>query len=367
MATKTEIKTEDGFVYGWEVDGVRFASEWQADYYLASLTGEPFEAPIPGLEGGAGMKETAAPIQTEPITVGQYTLIDGQWVKTGTTPTPAPTVAPTEGDTRVNTDPAYPLGEYTFTGGQWVLSSPTATPTTPTTTAPTTGAANNYICPICGTQQDEWSYDGHVSAHKMTEAQEGFGEAFAGGVPPFEPLGMGSPWAKGTPQFMEEEYGRWPGFGTALGLFGRQSLTPHEQYLASMQGPLERLYDIGGRMGTAGGFGQYAPGGMFSEWAPQYAQNPFAMYGLAQGMMGDVMGMNPEQRATTNIGYETNPRAVEDLLSLGLRTQLGKGTAGWLSGKLPAERQSWLSQYPQQQGPSFMDYISQKYNLGQFF
>ena len=188
-------------------------------------------------------------------------------------------------------------------------------------------------------------------------------------APPGEAMAQAgiNPWAAGTPEFMEEAYGRWPGFGTAMGMYGRQYLKPYEQYQAGLQPGLETLYDVGGRMGTRGGFGQYAPGGMFSQWAPQYAQDPRAMYGLARGMMGNVFGMTPEQRAGAEVGYGTAPQDLASLMQMGLRTQLGKGTAGWLAGKMPAEQQAWTAQYPQQQGPSFEDYIREKYNLGQYF
>lgn len=173
----------------------------------------------------------------------------------------------------------------------------------------------------------------------------------------------------GSPTWMEEAYGRWPGYGTALGLYGRQYMSPYEQYQAGLGDPLSRLYDISGRMGTAGGFPQYAPGGMFSQWAPQYAQNPFAMYTLARSMMGDVMGMTPEQRGGAGMAYGGGD--LGPLLEMALRQQVGKQTAGWISGQLPIAQEQWQQQYPGWVAgagqPSFLDYVRQKYNLGQFF
>lgn len=224
-------------------------------------------------------------------------------------------------------------------------------------------------CPICGTPLAADEYVPHTELHAVANQPP------ATNIPPYEPgpywgttggTNMATnPWAVGSPQFMEETYGRWPGFGTALGLYGRQYLSPYEQYMAGQQPSLEALYDIGGRMGTAGGFPQYAPGGMFSQWAPQYAQNPFAMYALARSMMGSAAGMTPEQRAVAEI--PAGGADLSSLLQMALRTQLGKGTAGWIAGKMPAEQQAWTAQYPQQQGPSFLDYVMQKYGLSRFF
>lgn len=189
--------------------------------------------------------------------------------------------------------------------------------------------------------------------------------------PPTERNLFENPYAVGSPEFMEEYYGRWPGFGTALGLYGRQALSPYEQYQAGMQPQLETLYDVGGRMGRVG-LTQYDPNQLFSQWAPPYAQNPFAMYAQARGMMGGLIGLTPEQRAQAEI--TTEGADFPALLQMGLRSQLGKQTAGWMAGQIPAARQAYSAQYPQtgmaeglQGAPSFMDYIMQKYNLGGFF
>lgn len=180
---------------------------------------------------------------------------------------------------------------------------------------------------------------------------------------------IANPWAAGSPRFMEERYGRWPGFGTAMGLFGRSHLAPSEQYTAGLEPQLGALYDISGRLGTAPGMGGYSPQGMFSEWAPSYARNPFSMYAQARGMLGSAFGMTPEARSTAGVGYGSG--AIDELLRSGLRTQLGKSTSGWLAGQLPSAEQSWLAQYPEQGpgtgAPSFLDYVKQKYNLGQYF
>lgn len=302
-----------------------------------------------------------APYLLSPEQLAQYTAPP---VTAPTTPTGLK-----EGDTWTNQD-----GEWTVINGKWELTSPIMPGTEPPTTEPPTEfPAGLFVCPYC---QAHFSSMADLAAH-LTAAHSGgesqnpwlnyLGEGRGGLAGAAMGTAGMNPWLPGSSQFMEEEYGRWPGFGTELGLFGRQYLSPHEQYQAGLQPGLETLYDVGGRMSTAGGFSQYAPGGMFSQWAPQYAQDPFAMYGLARGMMGNVFGMTPEQRAGADIGYGTAPGDISDLMAMGLRTQLGKGTAGWLAGKMPTEQQSWLSQYPQQQGPSFLDYIREKYNLGQYF
>jgi len=187
-----------------------------------------------------------------------------------------------------------------------------------------------------------------------------------------QPVGGGempTTYPVGSPEWMEERYGRGAGFGTALGTYGRQYLSPFEEYLAGRHQLLDPLYDISTRMGTAGGFGQYLPGGMYSQWAPQYARNPFEMYGLAKSMMGNVFGMTPEQRATT--GITAGGQDFGSLLEMALRTSLGKRTAGWMAEQVPGAYQSWVSEYPgwtaEGGEPSFLNYLKQKYNLGQFF
>lgn len=173
-------------------------------------------------------------------------------------------------------------------------------------------------------------------------------------------------WATGSAPWMEELYGRWPGYGTAMGIYGQNYLRPFQQYQASQVEPLSNLYDIAGRMGTAGGFAQYAPNTMFSQWAPGYAQNPQQMYGLAQQMMGSAYRMTPEQRATT--GVTAGEGDLSNLLEMGLRTRLGRNTAGWLAGRIPSEQQAWTAQYPTGTGgPSFLDYVMNKYGLGRYF
>lgn len=260
-------------------------------------------------------------------------------------PPVVPPVTPTLGETMTDE-----YGTWTLIDNNWVLTDP-GTP--PATTPPVTPPG---VTPPVGEIGAVWP-GGREGLLGNTTAPITGGAGMA----------IQNPWPAGSPEQMEEMYGRWPGYGTALGLFGKQYLSPYQKYQAGMQPGLETLYDVGGRMGTAGGFSQYAPGGMFSQWAPQYATDPRSMYGRAQSMMGSVFGMSPEQRAGADVGYGTAPQDLASLLTMGLRTQLGKGTAGWLAGKMPAEQQTWMAQDPQQQGPSFLDYLKAKYNLGQYF
>lgn len=173
-----------------------------------------------------------------------------------------------------------------------------------------------------------------------------------------------NPYSVGSPEWMEEVYGPRAGYMTGLGLFGKQGRSPYQSYQERMYDPLSRLYDLSSQF-TAGGVGGYEPGGFMGQWGQPYAENPFAMYAQARGMMGDVMGMAPEQRA--GFGLQGPTAALQDLLGMGLRQQIGLPGASWLSGRLPQEQESWVAQHPQGQGPNFMDYIKAKYNLGQYF
>ena len=173
-----------------------------------------------------------------------------------------------------------------------------------------------------------------------------------------------SPFSVGSPQWMEEVYGPRAGYMTGLGMYGKQGRTPYQSYQERLYDPLSRMYDLSSQF-TAGGVPGYEPGGFMGQWGQPYAENPFAMYAQAKGMMGNVMGMNPEQRA--GFGLQGPTAALQDLMGMGLRQDLGLPGAQWLSGRLPQEQESWVSQYPQGQGPSFLDYVTNKYNLGKYF
>ncbi len=192
-----------------------------------------------------------------------------------------------------------------------------------------------------------------------------FGPEAPGGEQPLAEQNLYSqPYAVGSPQWMEEVYGPRAGYMTGLGMYGKQGRTPYQSYQERLYDPLSRMYDLSSQF-TAGGVPGYEPGGFMGQWGQPYAENPFAMYAQARGMMGDVMGMAPEQRA--GFGLQGPTAALQDLMGMGLRQQVGLPGAQWLSGRLPQEQESWVSQYPQGQGPSFLDYVTNKYNLGRYF
>jgi len=198
-----------------------------------------------------------------------------------------------------------------------------------------------------------------------TSATQPFPEETAMGTTAEQNL-YAQPYAVGSPQWMEEVYGPRAGYMTGLGMYGKQGRTPYQSYQERLYDPLTRLYDLASQF-TAGGVEGYQPGGFMGQWGQPYAENPFAMYGQAKGMMGNVMGMSPEQRA--GFGLQGPTAALQDLMGMGLRQDIGLPGAQWLSGRLPQEQEAWVSQYPQQGAgaPSFLDYVTQKYNLGKYF
>lgn len=236
-------------------------------------------------------------------------------------------------------------------------------------TEPVTPPGGLFACPYCGAQ---FGSTAGLAAHLSAEHPNlpgGVGDMTTG-FDPYAPM-QASPYAPGSPEWMEERYagpgdpyGRWAGFGTALGLYGRQQLAPYERYMVGQQPQLESLYNILGRWGGVGGQPEYAPG-MFSQWAPQYAQNPFAMYGMARGMLGDVFGMTPEQS-----GMAYGGGGIGNLLQMALRPQLGKQAAGWMGQQMPIAQEQWQQQYPGWVAgggqPTFIDYIKEKYKLGEY-
>ena len=186
-----------------------------------------------------------------------------------------------------------------------------------------------------------------------------------------------SPYPVGSPEWMEDVYGYERGFKpaymTALGMFGKQGRTPYQRYQERLFDPLNRLWGLQQQFAGSGmeGYDPWTP--YASRWMEPYAQNPFAMYAQARGMMGDVAGMSTEQRA--GFGLQGATPALQDLTTMGLRSKLGLVGAGWVGQQLPQAEEAWMAQYPQagagmeQEGagaPSFMDYVMKKYNLSRF-
>jgi len=172
---------------------------------------------------------------------------------------------------------------------------------------------------------------------------------------------MPGPMEPGGHQWMEEVYGPEAGYLSALGLYGRQYQTPYQQYLANRYQQLAGLW--GARQAMAVDYPAMGQSGLgyLSEWAPQYARDPFAMYGMAQNMLRQTMGMSPEQRAGYGLTYEGG--GLENLMQMGLRPQYGRFGAGYVAGQMPVERERWIQQYPTQEGPTFLDYLRQRYGL----
>lgn len=167
----------------------------------------------------------------------------------------------------------------------------------------------------------------------------------------------------GSPEWWEMVGGARPGYMGALGLLGKEYQSPWQQYMAGQYDPLQMMWQLASPMAMMG-YPSMDPGtGMFSQWAPQYAQDPSAMYGMARGMLSNVMGMTPEQRGTLGMGGGGGSFA--DLLGMGLRSALGPG-ASWLAGRVPQLQQQWMARDPLGKVGSFIDYIREKYDLGQW-
>lgn len=318
----------------------------------------------------------APPMVTEPITppvdIEPIPELETQSMVTGAVAPMAPVSIPTPVGTAESFAAMQGLGAaLPKSAEEFIMSNIQIPPKEPTTVTPETVT---QTCPYCGlgfdNQDDLINHAATCSLNPSVFAEPG---SWAGYMVPSDGVDGGGfdylntvPWGVGTPPYMEELYGRWPGFGTALGLYGRAHLSPHEQYLASRAEPLSLMYDIGGRMAPYG----YAPDSMYSEWAPGYAQNPAAMYGLAENMMGSLVGMSPELRAQAEM-----PATGGDfgsLLEMALRTRLGRNTANWISGRIPAEQQAYTAMYPQQMmdtftGPTFLDYVLNKYGIAGYF
>jgi len=173
-----------------------------------------------------------------------------------------------------------------------------------------------------------------------------------------------NPFEPGSGQWYEYQDDPYRGYMSHMGLLGKEYLTPYQQHQASRYPMLQQLYGLQSGLHMRGQ-GYEAPGGFLGGWAQPHAQNPFGMYGMAKGMLGDVVGMTPETRQ--EMGYGATGADFQNLLGMGMRSDLGLQGSGWLAGRIPAEQEKWQAQYPEQQGPTFMDYLVGKYNLGQYF
>ncbi len=188
------------------------------------------------------------------------------------------------------------------------------------------------------------------------------------------PMTTGTQWgqyALGSPEYWEEK-GGWgypAAYKQALGLTGRTTLAPHEEYLAGMYEPLAALGGMQGALAQMPGYqNQFAaPGPYMTQWMQPYTQSPSAMYGLAQQLLGQTLGMPFAEREQIPGMTGTD---IGGLLGMGLRPQLGPG-AQWLAGRVPAEMETWQQQYPEWMAgagqPSFLGYLKEKYNLGRYF
>lgn len=280
----------------------------------------------------------------------------------------------------VLTAPAWWTGSITewsrhvqeVTNTRWHLTtSPVTTPPPPTPPTPppppeptpppppTPSPTGLFDCPYCGLR---FSSAAELARHLETAHPTLPGGGGAGGGGTQMPYTPSTTFPVGSPQWTEETYGPQAGYMAGLGLYGKGYQSPYQQYQAGMYDPLNLLWQMQAPMAMAGMPG-YAPTQYLSQFATPFAEDPFSMYAMARGTLGDVMGMAPEQRAGMP-GAEYGG-GIAQLLGLGLRQQLGPGAA-WLQGRVPAERTQWQAQYPQQQGPTFLDYIRQKYNLGQW-
>ncbi len=124
-----------------------------------------------------------------------------------------------------------------------------------------------------------------------------------------------------------------------------------------MQAPLQM-------MGYGQGQEQAQP--YLSQYMQPFTQNPFAAYIKGQGLLKTAMGMPYTERA--DVPGMAGPE-LGTLLQYGLGQQLGPG-AKWLAGRVPYEYAGWQGEYPGFQAggaePSFLKYLSTKYNLGQY-
>ena len=162
-----------------------------------------------------------------------------------------------------------------------------------------------------------------------------------------------------------------------LGLGTQNYYNPAQQYQMQQFDPLNMMYGLRGRMASV--IPPLAPGGTFADYAFPFAGNMSGqgMQNQAKGLLGALMGWNPEQRAQAGAVYEPtysegertgggNIAELQQLIQQALRGQLGRPGANWLAGNLPAEQQRWAGGQAQGQTGTFLDYIRQKYNLGSF-
>ena len=247
------------------------------------------------------------------------------------------------------------------TGGQWVTQAeyiPGGETPPGALTCTNPDGAEGDIGPtglIC--RNGNWEYQGYTPPPGPPDIPG----PIPGDIPQEPPT---SPWQVGTPQWWEETAGPQAGYLSSLGLWGLESMGPWQRYLSSQYAPLEMLRGLSGYSEALGMPGPSMGGGLMANWGSQYAQAPGSMYGLATQQLGNIFGMTPTERDVA--GMRGGAGNFGDLLSMGLREFLGPASQ-WIGSRMPQLNQAWLSQYPQQMGPTFMDWVIQKYNLGRYF
>ena len=252
-------------------------------------------------------------------------------------------------------------------------NQPTSSTPTTTTTAPLSGGGGNI-----STAPPPTSFPQTGQPGAPIPSQQGYQTQY---MPQGETFGQygterdtfNNPYEVGSPQWWEYTQGEPAGFLSQLGLWGKAGRTPYQSYQESLLPSLQNLYGMAGDFSLQG-LGP-SPGGFMGEWAQPYTENPFAMYAQAQGMMGQTLGMGAEQRA--ELGLQGPTQSLQNLLGMGLRPSIGARASSSLAGRLPFLQQQWSAQYPQagspdpttgeSRGPNFLDYVSQKYNLGRYF
>lgn len=199
------------------------------------------------------------------------------------------------------------------------------------------------------------------------------------GVDPKE-YGFTGPTASGTPTIPagttqpadgpEDYYGYLQTYLETFGL-AHAGATPYEDYLRSQAAPWLTLFQIQQRLGAIPGNASGVTNWLDYLQPFKDSGNTFLIYQQAHNLLSTLRNTPIEQRVPLGYAYYYESDKLDDLQSLirlALRPYVGKPGASWIADRIPSEHQQWLTNKKADPGHTtgdFLDYVREKYNLGQ--
>jgi hypothetical protein len=192
---------------------------------------------------------------------------------------------------------------------------------------------------------------------------------------------------------MPQDFSPYTQYLAQAGLLGAPVAQPGTRFARGLYDPLRSVFDIQGRFGADVGMPAAAWQGL--DDAPSYLSGfrgpggtyrglQGSIYGRAAELLSGLYGMGGEERGVSGFGFSPSydeygqpiegsylsPGMQQNLLALGLAGQWGPRAARTFSGRLPRMRELYQERRAAGQAGgfnNFLDWLSDRYNLGEFF